>query len=107
MRALAADACAAAGRLFAGERRGEPEPLHARFVHAIEAALDSLEGETLDAGAPDFGEFCAALLPGYSDFRWPDRDWRAGRPRLAAFTAVMAERASFQATRHRPAAQAA
>ncbi|MFY0533590.1 glutathione S-transferase [Nannocystis pusilla] len=105
LQALAADACAAAGRLFAGERRGEPEPTRDRLARAVEATLDSLEGEPLASEAPCLGEICAALLPCYCDFRWPDRDWRAGRPRLAAFTAAMAARASFQATRHRLATE--
>ncbi|WAS90716.1 glutathione S-transferase [Nannocystis punicea] len=100
LQALAADACSAAGRLFAGERRGEPDPVRGRLVAAVEAAFASLEGERLDPTAPGFAEICAALLPGYCDFRWPERDWRSGRPRLAAFTAVMERRPSFVATRH-------
>ncbi|MCY1059886.1 glutathione S-transferase [Nannocystis sp. SCPEA4] len=101
LQALAADACTAAGRLFAGERRGGEDPMRERLLAAVEAALDALEREPLDDVAPDFGDLCAALLPGYCDFRWPDRDWRQGRPRLAAFAAAMERRTSFVATRHR------
>ncbi|WP_346660292.1 glutathione S-transferase [Nannocystis pusilla] len=103
LQALAADTCTAAGRLFAGERRGGEDPMRERLLAAVEGALDALEREPLDDVAPDLGDICAAVLPGYCDFRWPDRNWRQGRPRLAAFSAAMELRASFVATLHRVA----
>ena len=100
LQALSADACTAAGRLFAGQRRGGVDPMAGRFTAAIDASLDVLEDEPLAPANPDLGDICAALLPAYLGFRWPDHRWRDGRPRLAAFLAAIECRPAFAATAH-------
>jgi glutathione S-transferase len=66
----------------------------------IARALDAAEGEGVPAGgAPDIGQIALGCALGYLDLRHGARDWRAGRPRLAAWEAVFAARPSMQATR--------
>ncbi len=82
------------------ERRREPALQSTAFIDRqmskIGAALDALEaecdafGETVDIGAITIG--CAL---GYLDFRFPDEDWRADQPKLAAWFARFAERPSM------------
>jgi glutathione S-transferase len=99
---LADGAMTAAGRLFADERRPADERAPAmllRFAAARDATLDRLEQAAL-ADAPRIGEVAVAALLGYLDFRWPDRDWRAGRPRLSAWFDRFADRPSMTTTRH-------
>ena len=67
----------------------------------VSRALDSLEARWMShlAGPLDAGQIAVGCALGYLDFRHGARDWRAGRPQLAAWEAVFAERASMQATR--------
>ncbi|WP_437720476.1 glutathione S-transferase family protein [Sorangium sp. So ce861] len=107
LQGLTDGAATAAGRLFAAERRAatQPDPMTPRFEHAIAASLDALETEPLSTGAFTMAEVGAACLLGYLDFRWPERDWRPGRPALSAFWAAVASRPSIVETAHRlPAA---
>jgi glutathione S-transferase len=100
LQVLADGACTAAGRLFADERRqpgDRTEFMLARLRAAIEAVVDRLETQPLSA-APTIGEISVAVLLGYLDFRWPDRDWRATRPSLAAWFETFAQRPSMAAT---------
>ena len=63
-------------------------------------ALDQAEQDAPDEDAPlDIGQIALGVLGPYIDFRQPNLDWRAGRPRLAAFTRRMDQRPSFAATR--------
>lgn len=94
----------AAGRLHAGERRGQPDPAEDRLIEAIQAGLDAMERERLNFERPLVGEIAAAATLAYFDFRWPDRDWREGRPRAAEFMAFMSERPSMIQTAYRPLA---
>jgi glutathione S-transferase len=60
----------------------------------VARALDMLEARRLD---DDFhmGHAAIACALGYLDFRFPDWDWRAGRPRLAAWARRMLRRPSL------------
>ncbi|MGE8658348.1 MAG: glutathione S-transferase [Achromobacter sp.] len=58
----------------------------------LEKTAASLEGR-LDIGTITIG--CAL---GYLDFRYPDFDWRAGHPAVAAWFKAFNQRASMQAT---------
>jgi glutathione S-transferase len=103
LQALADGAATAAGRLFADESRGpceRSESMLARFRHAVDATLDRLETTEL-LSAPTIGEISAAVALGYLYFRWPDHHWLMDRPRLNAWYAIFAERASMVATSHR------
>lgn len=81
-----------------------PEPVRwadwvARQQAAITRGLDALEDEAAAlAGLSTIGEIAIACALGYLDFRKPVDDWRAGRPRLAAWYAEVARRPSMAAT---------
>ncbi|MCU9848226.1 glutathione S-transferase [Defluviimonas sp. WL0024] len=66
----------------------------------IARALDTLEARWMDhlGGPVDMGQIAAACALSYLDFRHGERDWRAGRPRLAAWHDGFARRASMAAT---------
>ncbi len=64
--------------------------------------LDALErmaaaGE-LAAEEPTIGELTLASALGYLDFRFPDLDWREGRPALTAWNETMLQRPSVAQT---------
>jgi len=102
LQGLADGAMTAAGRLFAEERRPADQRSDAmilRFTQAREAALDALE-RTLLQDQPGIGEVAVAALLGYLDFRWPDRNWRNGRPGLSGWFDRFDRRPSMTATRH-------
>jgi glutathione S-transferase len=62
-------------------------------------ALDSLEGEAAAFGdTVDIGTIAIACALGYLDFRYADENWRAARPRLAAWLKRFAERPSIART---------
>lgn len=67
----------------------------------IDRALDALEQRWLShlRGPLDMGQIAVAAALGYLDFRHADRNWRVGRPGLAAWEAAFAERPSMVATR--------
>lgn len=61
--------------------------------------LDAFEAEIDRLGArPSLGAVALAAALGYADFRFAAENWRATRPRLAAWHEAFASRASFQAT---------
>jgi glutathione S-transferase len=105
MQGLCDGVATAAGRLFAGEARGEPDPVEGRLVETIQAGLNAIERERLNFDRPLVGEISAAATLAYFDFRWPDRDWRASRPRCAEFLDEMNRRPSMIETAYRPLAQ--
>ena len=62
-------------------------------------ALDSLEGEAEDFGdIVDIGTIAIGCALGYLDFRYGDEDWRARRPRLAAWYERFSERPAMART---------
>ncbi|MCA3438409.1 MAG: glutathione S-transferase [Rhodobacter sp.] len=67
----------------------------------IDRALDALEQRWLSHlhGPLDMGQIAVGAALGYLDFRHGERGWRGGRPGLAAWDAVFAERPSMVATR--------
>ena len=46
----------------------------------------------------DSGAIAAAVATGYLDFRWPDLEWRRGRPGLSEEIEALSVRDSFKAT---------
>lgn len=95
-------AMTAMGRLFADERKPadeRSETMMRRFVQTRQAVLDWLERIEF-ASDPTISEIAVAVLLGYLEFRWPDRDWQSGRPRLARWFNGFRERPSMQATAH-------
>ena len=66
----------------------------------VDSGLDDLEGRWFAAVSGDFhaGAIAVACTLGYLDFRFPDKDWRTGRPRLAEWFKTVSERPSMKAT---------
>ncbi len=70
----------------------------------IARALDVLEKDWQDhlttprTGCPDIGHIALGAALGYVDFRLAARDWRHGRPALAAWAAGFMARPSMQTT---------
>jgi glutathione S-transferase len=65
----------------------------------IERGLVVLERELAGSGDTiDLATISLACTLGYLDLRFPDMDWRARRPQLAAWLARFAQRPSFLAT---------
>jgi len=67
----------------------------------VARGLDAVEARWMShlAGPVDCAQIALACALGYLDFRHADRDWRAGRPALAAWEARFAERPSMVATK--------
>lgn len=64
-----------------------------RGCDALEASADGLSGPVT------IGTLSAAMALGYLDLRFPELNWRAGRPKLAAWFLEASARPSFEATR--------
>ena len=66
----------------------------------IDRALDALDQRWLShlQGPLDMGQIAVGVALGYLDFRHGNREWRSGRPGLAAWEAVFAARPSMVAT---------
>jgi glutathione S-transferase len=66
----------------------------------IARSLDALESRWIShlSGPLDMGQIAIGCALGYLDFRHGARDWRAGRPALAAWYAGFSQRASMAAT---------
>lgn len=81
-----------------GERQFEPW-LEGQWAK-VDRALDALEGRWMAHlhGPLDIGHIAVACALGYLDFRHGVRDWRTGRPALAAWEAKMTARDSLRAT---------
>ena len=71
----------------------------------IAKALDQLEREADGLDGPlTIGEIAVGCALGYLDFRFPDEDWRAARPALAAWYEGFAGRPSMRQTAPRESA---
>ena len=71
----------------------------ARWTENMGRALDALEAARPDAARLDMGVITAGVAVAWIGFRHPAYDWRAGRPQLTAFHAVIEGRSSFVHTR--------
>ncbi|MCV2867112.1 glutathione S-transferase [Defluviimonas sp. WL0002] len=100
-----ADGILEAALLMVYEARLRPE--EKRFADWVEGqwgkiarALDALEARWTDhlAGPLDMGQVAAACALSYLDFRHGARNWREGRPNLAAWHERFAARDSMKAT---------
>ncbi|MDJ0951049.1 MAG: glutathione S-transferase N-terminal domain-containing protein [Alphaproteobacteria bacterium] len=92
---------AAVLRLLEGRRPDELQSVAwaDRQKAAIDRALNQLEREADGLDGPvTIGQIAVGCGLGYLDFRFPGDDWRAGRPRLAAWYEGFAQRESMQAT---------
>lgn len=63
-----------------------------RCLDNIEREVDTLEGELTLA------QITVGIACGYMDFRYPEDNWSAGRPRLSAWTLTFARRPSMTQT---------
>jgi glutathione S-transferase len=99
------DGIADAAVLIVYEGRTRPEDL--RFAPWVEGqwakvtrALDTLESRWMAHlyGPLDIGQIAVGCALGYLDLRHGGRNWREGRPALAAWFGKISERASFKAT---------
>ncbi len=88
---------AAVAYVMLGREPVPPDATRARHMAAIEAGLDALERAKLQDPVT-IGEIAIACAIGYVVFRLPDLDWKATRPRLAAWYDNFAQRPSMQAT---------
>lgn len=81
------------------EERQFPDWVEAQWAK-VARALDAVEDRWMAhlAGPLDMGQIALACALGYVDFRHAARNWRDGRPRLAAWEARMALRPSLMAT---------
>jgi glutathione S-transferase len=90
------------------ERLRPPEQRWAEWVEAqwtkVARALDAIEARWMShlAGRLDASQIAVACAVGYLDFRHAERDWRSGRPALAAWEATFAQRPAMLATRPPP-----
>ena len=92
---------AAVGRLLEGKRPdGErSDAWMARLATTIGRALDAFEDEADALGdAATIGHVAIGCALGYLDFRFADDHWRSGRPALADWYEVFAQRRSVIAT---------
>jgi glutathione S-transferase len=101
-----ADGIMDAAILMAYEVRLRPEGM--RFPDWLEAqwtkvsrALDAIEEQWITHlnGPLDMSQVAVGCALAYLDLRHSARDWRAGRPKLAAWEAAFARRPSMLATR--------
>jgi glutathione S-transferase len=83
------------------EAQQSPE-LKAALELKFQAAFDALEREApaLAADPLTIGHIAIGCVAGYADFRYAAKDWRRGRPQLAAWHRAFADRPSCKATEH-------
>lgn len=70
----------------------------ALYNRSISQILDHLEADLTPLAGFDLGTIAVACALSYLDFRFPDDDWGASRPRLKAWFDGALQRPSFQAT---------
>lgn len=82
------------------EERRFPDWIDAQWAK-IDRALDAIEAGWMDHldGPLDMAQIAVGCALGYLDFRLDARNWREGRPRLAAWEAAFAQRPAMQATK--------
>ncbi|MGD9811249.1 MAG: glutathione S-transferase family protein [Sphingobium sp.] len=73
-------------------------PLLANFAARLDRSLDWLEAQSWEAGPVTIGDITIGVMLSYLDFRFPEREWRKGRDRLARQQADREQRPSFIAT---------
>lgn len=66
-----------------------------RWRDGLDRCLNGLEAWDLSADQPDLGVIATGVLVTWLDFRHPELDWRADRPKLAALQAALETRPSF------------
>ena len=64
----------------------------------VDQALDFLEANARDLEGLTIGTVSVGCALGYLDFRFADRRWREGRPKLAAWFETTRRRPSFEKT---------
>jgi glutathione S-transferase len=85
------------GRIRPAELRFEPW-VDAQMAK-VDGALDDLEANVDMLGdRVDIGTITVGCALGYLDFRFSDKDWRSGHPKLAAWFKTFAARPSMVAT---------
>lgn len=101
-----ADGMLEAALLMVYEGRLRPEALrHEPWVEGqwtkIARALDAIEARWMGLldDKPTMAHVAVGVCLGYLDFRHAARDWRQGRPRLAAWEKVFGDRPSMVQTR--------
>ena len=101
-----ADGILEAAVLMVYEDRLRPEGArHAPWVEGqwakIARALDAIEARSMAGleGSSTMAQVAIGVALGYLDFRLANRDWRQGRPRLAAWETLFSERPSMVRTR--------
>lgn len=99
--ALADGALEMGVKLILEKRRAEHERSPSwmeRWRAGLFRALDRLEAAMPAEQGADMAGITVATVATWLDFRHPDLDWRAGRPRIAALQTELETRDSFQAT---------
>jgi glutathione S-transferase len=85
-----------------GERARPPEQQSptrlAQYKRTIDQTVDALEAEADELKGLNLGTIAVGCALGYLDFRFPDEDWRATHPKLAAWFAEFAKRPTMAAT---------
>jgi len=100
----AADGLLDAALLARYEMALRPEPLRwadwaEGQIDKVRRTLDHFEGLSLKAeGEVGILEIAVACGLGYLDFRFASEDWRASRPKLAAFYAAFSQRPAWPIT---------
>ena len=92
---------AALGKVYE-ERYRTPEQrsetITANYISVVQSGLDALEGVKF-AETPTIGEITVGCALGYVDFRLGELNWRATRPKLAAWYEKFSQYPSMQATK--------
>jgi len=74
------------------------ETIVANYISVVQTGLDALE-RTKFAESPTIGEITVGCALGYVDFRLAELDWRATRPKLAAWYEKFSQFPSMLATK--------
>lgn len=80
------------------ERERSPHWIQ-RWKDGMVRGLDAVEAAIPDGQGLDMAGITIAAEADWLDFRHPDFNWRAGRPKIAAVQAALTQRESFRQTR--------